>query len=384
MRLRIWLPSLAELRNDSPVSFEVLDNSRRIQHRDVCPVSELPKHVDCEFVLHPTDVVLLEVRPPRLRGSRLAAALPSLVEERLVGNVEETHVVATPIAADGSAVAAVIDRALLRRALELFSRQKRRVLSAVPNPFALSFSPERWRVRIREGAGSVRTGPSSGTAFASDHDVPVELQLLVKHAVVVPGLVEVDGDCDTDTWSQVLGTTVTQVAPEHQAPPATLELLQYQFAPGFAAGEGWRLPAVLGAILLLVMLAGLNLQAWTLRAEESALREKMKTIVEEAIPGVPAVLDPLAQMQQRVEQLRSGAGINNAEFLAVALELADIIDVDSVQSLQYRNRVLSVEFVPGALESEAQRRDLVSRASDVGLVVRFADGRATVQRREGA
>ncbi len=366
MRLRIWLPSLTELRSDSTVSFEVLDNNRRIQHRAISAISELPKHVDCELVLHPTDVLLLEVRPPRLRGSRLAAALPSLVEERLVGNVEEAHVVATPTASDGSAVAAVIDRALLRRALELFSRQKRRVLSAVPNPFALSFSPEKWRVRIREGAGSVRTGPTSGTAFVSDHDVPVELQLLVKHAVVVPTLVEVDGDCDTDTWSQMLDTTVTQVSPEQEAPPVTLELLQYQFAPGFAAGEGWRLPAVLGGILLLVMLGGLNLQAWKLRAEESALREKMNMIVEDAIPGVPAVLDPLAQMRQRVEQLRSGAGINNAEFLSIALALADVIDVDSVQSLHYRNRILNVEFVPGVLDSEVQRRNLVSRASDSG------------------
>ncbi len=384
MRLRIWLPSLAELRSDSPVTFEVLDNNRRIQHRDVSLVSELPKHVDCEFVLHPIDVLLLEIRPPRLRGARLAAALPSLVEERLVGNVEEAHVVATPAAADGSAMAAVVDRALLRRALDLFTRQKRRVLSAVPNPFALSSSPDKWRVRIREGAGSVRTGPHSGTAFVSDQGVPVELQLLVKHAIVVPRLVEVDGDCDTETWSEMLETTVTQVAPEQHAPPATLELLQYQFSPGFAAGEQWRLPAALAAVLLLVMLGGLNLQAWQLRAEESALREQMKTIVEDAIPGVPAVLDPLAQMQQRVEQLRSGAGINNAEFLSIALALADLIDVDSVQSLRYSQRTLSVEFVPGALDSEKQRQDLVSRASEAGLAVRFADGRATVRRREGA
>jgi len=182
----------------------------------------------------------------------------------------------------------------------------------------------------------------------------------------------------------VLGTTVTQVGPDPEAPPVTLELLQYQFAPGFAAGEGWRLPAILGAILLLVMLGGLNLQAWKLRAEESALREKMKAIVEETIPGVPAVLDPLAQMQQRVEQLRIGAGINNAEFLSIALALAEIIDVDTVQSLRYSNRNLSVEFVPGVLDLEAERRNLVSRASDVGLAVRFADDRATVRRREGA
>ena len=384
MSLRVWLPPLAELRNDSLVSFEVLDKSRQVQHRDVSAISGLPKHVDYELVLHPTDVVLLDIRPPKLRGARLAASLPSLVEERLVGNVDDVHVVATPAASDGTAVAAVVDRALLRRALDLFSRQKRRVLAAVPAPFALSFDPNRWRVRIRDGAGGVRSGPTSGVTFVSDLEVPVELQLLVKHAIAVPQIIEVDGDCDADTWREALGTSVTQVAPDSRAPPVVLNLLQYQFAPGFANWEGWRLPAVLGAVFLLVMLAGLNLHALKLRSEESVLRERMVAIVQEVIPGVPAVLDPVAQMQQRVEQLRSGAGINNAEFLSLALALGNIVDVNSIQSLEYRNRVLSVDFVPGALESETKRQDIVSRAADVELVVRFTGGRATVQRRGGA
>ena len=85
MRLRVWLPPLAELGSDSRVSFEVMDKARQVQHRDFVALGGLPKGVDCELVLHPVDVVLLEIRPPRLRGSKLAAALPSLVEERLVG-----------------------------------------------------------------------------------------------------------------------------------------------------------------------------------------------------------------------------------------------------------------------------------------------------------
>ena len=118
MRLRVWIPPLAELRNDALVTFEVLDKGRQVQHRDASTINALPKGVDCELILHPVDVVLLEIRPPRLRGSKLAAALPSLVEERLVADVEDVHVVATPVAGDGTAVAAVVDRAMLRRTLD--------------------------------------------------------------------------------------------------------------------------------------------------------------------------------------------------------------------------------------------------------------------------
>lgn len=384
MRVRIWLPSLAELRNDSRVLFETLDKDRRILHRSTSSIGELPKNVDCELVLHPADVLLLEVRPPRLSGSKLAGALPSLVEERLVGNVDDAHVVATPRAQDGTAVAAVVDRALLRRALELFARLNRRVLAAVPSPFALSYNTYRWRAHIRDGAGCVRTGPTSGAVFASEDGVPVEVQLLIKQAIAAPKLLEVDGDCDANAWSTVLGTDVKQVGPESQAPPVMLDLLQYQFSPGFSDWKGWRVPALLGVILALVMLAGLNLHAWKLHAEEAALRASMDAIVREAIPDVPTVLDPLAQMQQRVDQLRSGAGIGSTEFLLVALKLAEIMDVDSVQSMQFRNKLLDVEFVAGAFDAEAERQEIVSRASDAGLALRFIGNRVVVERRGGA
>ena len=261
MRLRVWIPPLAELRNDALVTFEVLDKGRQVQHRDASTINALPTGVDCELILHPVDVVLLEIRPPRLRGSKLAAALPSLVEERLVADVEDVHVVATPVAGDGTAVAAVVDRAMLRRTLDLFARQKRRVLAVVPNPFALAYDPQRWRVRVRDGAGSVRSGPAAGVTFSQSEEVPIELQLLVKHASSPPSELEVDGDCDTHAWSRSLGINVRQVAPEARAAPVALDLMQYQFSPGVGDLQGWRIPAVLGFVLLLVTLVGLNAHA---------------------------------------------------------------------------------------------------------------------------
>jgi len=381
MRLRVWIPPLAELRNDALVTFEVLDKGRQVQHRDASTINALPKGVDCELILHPVDVVLLEIRPPRLRGSKLAAALPSLVEERLVGDIEDVHVVATPVAGDGTAIAAVVDRAMLRRTLDLFARQKRRVLAVVPNPFALSYDPQRWRVRVRDGAGSVRSGPASGVTFSQSEEVPIELQLLVKHASSPPSELEVDGDCDTHAWSRSLGINVRQVSPEARAAPVALDLMQYQFSPGVGDLQGWRIPAVLGFVLLLVTLVGLNAHALKLNSDELALREQMVAIAQEVIPGVSVVLDPVAQVQQRVEQLRSGAGINNAEFLALTQAMGKIVDVDSVLSMEYRNRTLNVEFVANGIDANERRDEIVSRGADVGLDIRFMDGRATVRRR---
>ena len=105
MRLRLWMPPMAELRADSEIPFDLLDKNRRVQHRATSTLAGLPKNTDCELVLHPSDVVILEIHPPKLSGSKLAKALPSLVEERLISDVDSVHVVATPRAPDGTAEA---------------------------------------------------------------------------------------------------------------------------------------------------------------------------------------------------------------------------------------------------------------------------------------
>jgi len=382
--LRIWLPPMAEIRNDSRVEFEVIDSGRHVNHRGESAISALPGGMGCELVLHGRDGVLLDVRTPRLARSKLAAALPGLVEDRLAGDVDGVHVVATERDPDGAAVAAVVDRALFARTLELFTHAGRNVVAATLNPLALMWNAGCWRVRIRDGFGSVRTGAAFGVAFSAEEGVPIELQLLVAQAIAPPVLIEVDGDCDAHSWSESLGVEVRQVPPDASVPEVTLDLWQYQFAPGVADWKRLRTPAVLGVLLLVVALGGLNLHAWKLHREEQALREKMSAIVVDAIPGVPAILDPLAQMQQRASNLRAGAGIDSGGFLAMAAAFADAAAFDSIQSIEYSDGTLTVVLLPGAADTDGKRASLAARIDDAGLVARFSGDQVVLRRQGGA
>ena len=112
--------------------------------------------------------------------------------------------------------------------------------------------------------------------------------------------------------------------------------------------------------------------------------ERMTEIAREVIPGVSAVLDPVAQVRQRVDQLRSGAGVNNAEFLSLSFAMGQVVEIDSVQSMDYRNQTLSIEFVPEANNTPTMREAVASRAAEIGLELRFVDGRAIVRRKAGS
>lgn len=380
MRLRVWVPALAELRADGPMAFEVLDTQRRVRNRGEAVIAGLPRSMECELVLHALDVVLLEVRLPKLRGARLAAALPGLVEERVAGEIEHNHVVASPADSEGRASAAVVDRVLLERALQMFQRAGLRVVQATPQPLALGMTPGNWRVRLSDGHGSVRTGPFAGAGFSVAGAAPLELRLLLSQAQRRPASIEVEGECDVAAWSQALGVDVARAIPDRVAAPIVLDLLQYQLSTSLVPWRAWRPTFALGAVLAAVGVGGLNLHAALLAAEERALRADMVRIVREADPQVPVVLDPLAQMRRRLSDLRTGAGTDAGGFLALAGDFARIAGADAAQSMQYREGRLAVRLQP-ALAADAQRAALSERGAAAGLAVSFSGETAQVTRR---
>jgi general secretion pathway protein L len=224
--VRAWLPPLAELRPESLLAFQVLDAHRHVRNRGEAVMAGLPKGIDCELVLYALDVVLLDVRLPRLSGARLASTLPGLIEERIAGDLEGSHVAASARDAQGNAVAAVVDRALLHRALEIFARAGCRVVAATPEPLALTLAAGCWRVRLRAGHGTVRSGRASGVGFACADGPPLELRLLLAQTTERPAAIEVDGECDLKQWSETLNLPCRAAPAETAVPPVELDLLQ--------------------------------------------------------------------------------------------------------------------------------------------------------------
>ncbi|MFN0040912.1 MAG: type II secretion system protein GspL [Burkholderiales bacterium] len=375
MILRLWLSPLADLGSETSLEFEVLDARRRVSQRGEAVIAELPRGMPCELLVHAFDALLVPVRLPRLSGAKLAAALPSLVEEYVTGDIERNHVVASVRGADQQAVAAVVDRALLARTLEIFKRAGLRVSEVTPALLALDWRPGTWRIRLRDGHGIVRSEDLAGSGFAWTGEVPVELQLLLGQSARPPEAIEVEGECDLAAWTAVLGETVTAAPPATQAPPVVLNLLQYGFSREVIGWKNWRSTLVLGAALVLVAVGGLNLSAWKMRAQEKTLRDAMAAIVKEAMPKVTVVLDPLAQMSRHVSDLRTGAGTDRGDFLTLASRFGALTEADSVQSIDYGGGQFKLRYRTPMTKLQDERKRLADLAEQSGITVDFdADG----------
>jgi general secretion pathway protein L len=376
--LRVHLCPLAELRADSPLEFDILDKDRRIVERGTAVAAGLPRLPRVELVIAAPDVLLIDAALPRLSGARLRAALPALAEPSLVGDVEHAFVVASRPDAAGRATLAVLDRALLQRALDLFGKLKMVAVSATPEPLTLPLRPGTWRLRPGR---CLRMSERLGIA-CSPGEPPVELRLALEQAGERgPDLIEVEGEA---AWEAAPGVPVVAVAPEHsRAEPVALELLQYEFAPRIVDWRAWRLPAALAAALALVWIVGLNVDALLKLREERALRAQINAAFRSAFPRVPVVLDPVAQMRRGIADLRSGAGTGDAsDFVALTASFAQVaqLGADSVRDIEYRDRALHVRFEPRAVDTSAKRDALVQRLAKAGFSARFSDATLSVRK----
>jgi len=388
--LRVRLCPLAELGADSALDFEIIDRERRVLERGIAVPGALPRLARTELVIAAPDALLLDAALPRLSGARLRAALPGLAEPLLLGDIEHAFVVAGRPGGTGHATLAVLDRALFKRALELFARLGIVPASATPEPLTLAAGRGRWRLRVGGAYGSLRMGEQLGIAcsYSGGADPPVELRLALEQAGAArPEAIEVEGECEIAAWAASLRVNVLAVAPDRtRAAPVALELLQYEFAPRMADWSAWRLPAALAAALALAWIASLNIDAWLKLREEQQLRSQINAAFREAFPRVPVVLDPVAQMRRAIADMRSGAGTGDAgDFLPLAASVAQAVqaDAESVRLIEYRDRALLVRFEPRAVDSAAKRDALVERLAKGGLSARFSESMLSVRRGGG-
>ena len=381
--LRLRLCPLAELGAESLLDFEVLDDDRVIVQRGRAVLAEIPKLGRVEVIVAAPDVLLVESALPALSGSRLRAALPAIAEPHVLSDIESAFVVAAKTGP--RATLAVLDRALFTRALELLRRAKLEASSATPEQLSLPLESERWRLRLGTAYSVLRIGALRGiVCSAPTAAAPVEVQLALQQAGETnrPQAIVVDGEFPAREWTEALGVpVVAPEAAEGRAEPVALELLQYELAPRLASWRAWRAPAAVAALLVLTWLIGLNVDAWLMRREESALRARMEATLRSAFPSTPVVLDPVAQMRRGVADLRAGAGSSDPrDFLPLATAVAHAVPgSDVVRGLEFRDQVLRVDFEPRALEQPKARDVVLEQISGAGLTGRFSDATLSVK-----
>jgi general secretion pathway protein L len=124
----------------------------------------------------------------------------------------------------------------------------------------------------------------------------------------------------------------------------------------------WRWPIALAGAMSLFNIAALNTDWWRLRSEGLQIRDEITDIYRRSFPNETVVLDPLAQIKQKIAASRQASGqLNTSDFVVLAAALGEVWreagnDVRAIDALDYRDGTLTIKLKKAAQVSLAAMR----------------------------
>ena len=330
-------------------------------------------------------LTLLATSLPPMPQARLQAALTGALEDRLLGSIEGQHLAAGPRAPDGAVRwAACSERASLAQAMLALEQAGLGLARVVPEPALLE--PGQACLQRLDGARARllwrdAQGEAAWLHLGIDDDCTASP--VVSRALVEPGL--------EDLARKWLGGEVEleACAPANwlaRAADCTWDLRQFELAPRAAAqrlwtslreqasSPAWRRAGWLAATLAGLQVLGLNLQALQLRHQRSELERQVQRVVDQALPGTPAVLDPSLQMSRALDQARQRVGEPTSDGLEVLMgAAAGVLGGMRPRALDFSAGRLELQLPAGRAEAA------MPRCAEQGLACSVSGDKLLVQ-----
>lgn len=146
-----------------------------------------------------------------------------------------------------------------------------------------------------------------------------------------------------------------------------INLLQGEYAPRTAIEKMWKPWRVAAALLLALVVVTIGRQAaelLSLRAVEKELDASIEQVFRDALPGVQRIVNPRAQMEQRLAAIGGGSGSTAAPFLETIEVVSDALGSAPearIEALSFRNGVMELKLsVPGVDTLDKIQRQIVT------------------------
>ena len=298
--------------------------------------TQLPDHSGEVVAVVPWQVLSWHrVQLPPSVGSRLQAVLQSLLEDELLQDPSDMHLVPAPASGlllrqGGELTVAACAKTWLRQALAPLQAAGVRVQRLVPELQPRAHAELQWlsdngqlQALLSQAHTVWRLPPQMSAAMAvapvAQADVwaePALIEQAARHSQATPQAqtlsqrllraAQSDWDLAHGEWAQN----------RHLRGWRWLQQTQRELWHGLA----WRSARRGLLALVVVQVVGLNAWAWREQAQQSAQQAALTQILKDSFPKVQVVVDAPVQMQRQLQALQQGAGVNQAADLDSLLQ----------------------------------------------------------------
>ena len=281
------------------------------------------------MLLAACDVTLLRMTVPALPERKLVAALPALTEDHLLSDPAKCALAVGP-ETSGMRTIAVTDRNWLETLTATIFRLGAKKVVATPFQSCLPVSNDTAIATLEpDNAGVELVVSHNGyihTVLLPNDSHPAEIAQTLRtlaHGASLQLFIPAEHIGD---YQEIAGDdlSVEELRWEYWAQDVTQNRLNLLTAQGLdlpASNDWkrWRLPLALAASAILVNIAGLQIDWLNLRQERQALQASMQQAFSSTYPNEKVIVDPLAQMRQKLALAKNRAGQpNQDDFLALS------------------------------------------------------------------
>lgn len=357
------------------------------------------------LLLAASDVSLMTVKVPSMSAAKLKTALPNLIEDQLLEDSSELILLSNaPV--NGMCTIAAVDRSwmeFLHAQMQIIEAKKltayslSMTISTDSDAMTAIIEPDEqvtelaFRHAGRIGAGltvndNLKVGAFTDAAepilktlslFATDSQVkvfiPADYMEIFQQLVKKDDALAQHFNFQALEWkTRISGLSATSID--------LMSSVSHDNQLSFDWGK-WRWSLGLAAAAAILNLAGLNFQWLSMKREAQGLSDSLVQTYRTNFPKETVILDPLAQMQQKINLSRKIAGQSTQEdFLVLAAQFAQVWDMaiggkqpaPSVVSMEYKEHSLLVKTkATGLLPLEQLRTGLQEH---VLILVSSTDG----------
>lgn len=337
------------------------------------------------LVLMPaTDCLLTSVRVPGRNRKKLLQAAPYALEEQLSEDVEQLHFAIGVELDDGSWQVAVINKQRMETLMATLAEAGLDVQQVIPEQLAVPLSAEGDSVLIDHDMAIVRNSIYSGYAVDRDN-LGIVLAAGQPEEAETPAVLQlyVEQDASPDLADYPAETRIEHYARDPLSILAqgldikAINLLQGEFGQTGEWGRvlrPWRATAALLLAGVLISNAVMAVDYYRLGKESDQLKTQIEATFRKAFPEIKRLVNPRAQMQQKLDQLQNRQGTGN-RFLDLIGQAGVVLkDTQGVEvtGANYRGGRLDLDLMVTSLQLLDQLKQALAKGNRLSVEIQSA------------
>lgn len=354
--------------------------------------SQLAKGRRTLVLIPAAELLITEVTIPTKNRQRLIQAVPFSLENELTEDVTQLHFAVGNTGSDSITPVLVMARQRLERWLEILESAGIEPIAIYADLLSLPYDSKTWSLYQDSQILNIRTARERGfstdaingeavlnLALEQSEQPPQGIHLYQSPACTDPiDLSQLDLEYETTTQRLDSLGDLTALLTENLLEKEQINLLQGEYQRVDKMTLQWKrwLPAAVLAAIFIALSLIMSIQDYRHYEQQSvALGEQIRTTFQQAFPEVKRIVDPKAQMEQKLNSLRSGGSGSFMQFTTLFVPTASVIKSSpntTLENISFRDGKLDLQIIIKELQALESLKQAIE-AKKLAVEIRSAN-----------